>query len=359
MARTLKIGLMGYGFAGATFHAPVIEHCGAPADAPSVPYARVAAIATSQPEHARADYPAAEIMADLDGLIASGNVDCIVIATPNDTHYALAAKVLAAGKHVVVDKPVTLTAAEARTLARLAREHGVLFAPFHNRRWDGDFMTVRDLVEGGMLGRIVHFESHFDRFRPQVRQRWREEASRGGGLLFDLGPHLIDQALALFGAPESIFATVKQHRDQASAPDYVHLLLGYADKEVVLHASALAAIEPPRFAVHGTRGSYVKAGLDTQEDQLKAGLRPGQDGFGGGNAAGTLRALEGEREVERVVPTRDGAYVEFYRALAEAITHGAPFPVSAQDAVDVMTVIELANESAREGRRLPFVRVPA
>lgn len=359
MARTLKIGLMGYGFAGATFHAPVIEHCGAPADAPNAPYARVAAIATSQPEHARADYPAAEIMADLDGLIASGNVDCIVIATPNDTHYALAAKVLAAGKHVVVDKPVTLTAAEARTLARLAREHGVLFAPFHNRRWDGDFLTVRELIEGGTLGRIVHFESHFDRFRPQVRQRWREEASRGGGLLFDLGPHLIDQALALFGAPESVFATVKQHRDQTSASDYVHLLLGYADKEVVLHASALAAIEPPRFAVHGTRGSYVKAGLDTQEDQLKAGLRPGQDGFGGGNAAGTLRALEGESEVERVVPTRDGAYVEFYRALAEAIAHGAPFPVSAQDAVDVMTVIELANESAREGRRLPFVRVPA
>lgn len=359
MARTLKIGLMGYGFAGATFHAPVIDHCGAPADAPNAPYARVAAIATSQPEHARADYPATEIVTDLDGLIASDNVECIVIATPNDTHYALAAKVLAAGKHVVVDKPVTLTAAEARTLARLAREHGVLFAPFHNRRWDGDFMTVRDLIEGGTLGRIVHFESHFDRFRPQVRQRWREEASRGGGLLFDLGPHLIDQALALFGAPESVFATIKQHRDQASAPDYVHLLLGYADKEVVLHASALAAIEPPRFAVHGTRGSYVKAGLDTQEDQLKAGLRPGQAGFGGGNAAGTLRALEGEREVERVVPTRDGAYVEFYRALAEAVAHGAPFPVSAQDAVDVMTVIELANESAREGRRLPFVRAAA
>ncbi|RDU98428.1 oxidoreductase [Trinickia dinghuensis] len=359
MASTLKIGLMGYGFAGATFHAPVIDHCGAPAGAPDTPYARVAAIATSQPDHALADYPNAQIVADLDGLIASRNVECIVIATPNDTHYALAAKVLAAGKHVVVDKPVTLTSEESRTLARLAWEHGVLFAPFHNRRWDGDFMTLRELIESGTLGRVVHFESHFDRFRPQVRQRWREEALRGGGLLFDLGPHLIDQALTLFGAPESVFATVKQHRDQASAPDYVHLLLGYADKEVVLHASALTAIEPPRFIVHGTRGSYVKAGLDTQEDQLKAGLRPGQAGFGGGNAAGTLRALEGEREVERAVPTRDGAYVEFYRAVADAIARGTPFPVSAQDAVDVMTIIELANESAAEGKRLPFVRVPA
>ncbi|WP_206950634.1 oxidoreductase [Trinickia acidisoli] len=359
MASTLKIGLMGYGYAGATFHAPVIDHCGAPADAPDTPYARVAAIATRQPEHARADYPNALIVADLDALIASDDVDCVVIATPNDTHYALAAKVLAAGKHVVVDKPVTLTAFDACTLARLAREHGVLFAPFHNRRWDGDFMTVRELIENGALGRVVHFESHFDRFRPQVRQRWREEASRGGGLLFDLGPHLVDQALALFGAPESVYATVKLHRDNASAPDYVHLLLGYPDKEVVLHASALAAIEPPRFVVHGTRGSYVKAGLDTQEDQLKAGLRPGQAGFAGGNAAGTLRALEGEREVEHVVPTRDGAYAEFYRAVAHSIAHETPFPVSPQDAVDVMAIIELANESAREGKRLPFVRMPA
>ena len=357
MASMLKIGLMGYGFAGATFHAPVIDHCGAPAEAPDAPYARVTAIATSQPERARSACPQAEIVADIDALIASNEVECIVIATPNDTHYALAAKVLEAGKHVVVDKPVTLTSAEARTLARLAREHGVLVAPFHNRRWDGDFMTVRALIESGALGRVAHFESHFDRFRPQVPQRWREEAARGGGLLFDLGPHLIDQALVLFGAPESVYASVQRHRDHASASDYVHLLLGYPDKEVVLHASALCAIEPPRFSVHGTRGSYVKMGLDTQEDQLKAGLRPGQAGFGGGNAAGTLRALEGERLVETQWPTRDGAYGEFYRAVAQAIKNGHPFPVTPQDAVDVMTIIELAHESAGTGKRLPFVRV--
>jgi predicted dehydrogenase len=358
MASTLNIGLMGYGFAGATFHAPVIDHCGAPDDTPAAPYARVTAIATSQPERARAAYPQAQVVAGIDALIASDEVECIVIATPNDTHYALAAKVLAAGKHVVVDKPVTLTSAEARTLARMAREHGMLFAPFHNRRWDGDFMTVRALIESGALGRVAHFESHFDRFRPQVPERWREEAARGGGLLFDLGPHLIDQALVLFGAPESIYASVKQHRDGASAPDYVHLLLAYPDKEVVLHASALCAIEPPRFSVHGTRGSYVKFGLDTQEDQLKAGLRPGQAGFGGGNAAGTIRAQEGERLVESQVPTREGEYAAFYRAVAQAVKNGDPFPVTPQDAVDVMTIIELAHESARTGTRVPFVRVP-
>jgi predicted dehydrogenase len=358
MTSSLKIGLVGYGFAGATFHAPIIEHCGTPADAPNEPYARLAAIATSHPDKALADYPQAKAVRDLDALLALNEIECIVVATPNDTHFDIAAKALKSGKHVVVDKPVTLRAADAVTLAQLAREHGAVFAPFHNRRWDGDFLTVRALLASGELGRIVHFEAHFDRFRPQVRPRWREQASRGGGLLLDLGPHLIDQALVLFGAPKTVYATVKTHRDHATAPDYVHLLLGYADKEVVLHASALAALEPPRFAIHGTQGSYIKATLDTQEDQLKAGLRPGDASFGGTNAPGQLcvAAEDGTGETQKVWPTLDGAYVDFYRALAAAIRHGEPFPITPQDAVDVMTIIELAEQSAREGRRLPFMR---
>ena len=347
MTSPLKTGLMGYGFAGQTFHAPVIAHCGR---------ASVAAIATGQPERAQADFPDAKIVRDLDALVALDDIECIVIATPNDTHYDLAKRALEGGKHVVVDKPVTLTADEARILANLAHSKGLLFAPFHNRRWDGDFLTVRALLASGQLGRVTHFESHFDRFRPFVRQRWREDATRGGGLLFDLGPHLIDQALALFGAPSTVYATVALHRDAGSAPDYVHLQLGYPGLEVVLHASALTALAPPRFAIHGTRGSYVKHGLDTQEDQLKAGLRPGQPGFGGGNTPGRLRVLEGDDEVERDLPTLDGAYGDFYRAVAASIRDGAPFPVSPQDAVDVMTIIELAARSAEEGRRLPFAR---
>lgn len=347
MTAPLQIGLMGYGFAGQTFHAPVIAHSGA---------AQLAAIATSQGERAQADYPDAAVVPDLDALLSIDAIECVVIATPNDTHYDLARRTLERGKHVLVDKPVTLTSEEARTLASIAKQRGLVFAPFHNRRWDGDFMTVRDLIASGELGRITHFESHFDRFRPGIRQRWREEASRGGGLLFDLGPHLIDQALTLFGAPETVYATVKAYRDNASAPDYAHLLLGYANHEVVLHASALTAIVAPRYTIHGTRGSYVKNGLDTQEDQLKAGLRPGDAGFGGGNEAGTLRVLEGEQEVQRELPTRDGAYAEFYRALAASIQDGAPFPVSAADAVDVMAIIELANRSEQEGVRLPFRR---
>ncbi|KVV49567.1 oxidoreductase [Burkholderia ubonensis] len=347
MSSLLRIGLMGFGFAGATFHAPVIAASGR---------TQVAAIATGQPDRARAAYPDARLVADLDALLALDDIECVVIATPNDTHFPLARQVLDAGRHVVVDKPVTLTSDEALALARLANARSRVLAPFHNRRWDGDFLTVRRVVESGELGRITYVTSHFDRFRPQVRVRWREEAARGGGLLLDLGPHLIDQALALFGLPDTVSATVKTRRDNGSAPDFVHVQLGYPDKDVALHASALSAIEPARFTLHGTRGSYQKFGLDTQEDQLKAGLTPDNVEFGGGNPPGVLRVLDGDVETERPVPTLDGQYAEFYRALAASIREGAPFPVTPQDAVDVMTIIELAAQSEHEGRRLPFVR---
>jgi scyllo-inositol 2-dehydrogenase (NADP+) len=341
----LKIGLVGYGYAGATFHAPLIGHSGR---------AVVSAIASSQTEAAGKAWPAARIVADLAALLADSAIECIVIATPNNTHFEFARRTLAAGKHVVIDKPITLTADEARTLARTARERKLLLAPFHNRRWDGDFRTVQSLIASGRLGRITHFESHFDRFRPEVRQRWRESAQTGGGLLYDLGPHLIDQALVLFGAPASVNATVAAYREHAQAEDYVHLQLGYPDKQVVLHASALSALEAPRFVVHGRRGSYLKTGLDSQEGQLKAGLRPGQPGWGK-NLSGLIREVEGGLDVRGELMTLDGAYVEFYRAVAASIQDGLPFPVAAEDAVIVSEILELARKSAEEGRRLEYV----
>jgi len=345
----LKIGLVGYGYAGLTFHAPLIQCSGS---------TELTAIATSQSDKARSDYPEAVIVPDIDGLLAIDELECIVIATPNDSHFGLARKVLESGLHVVVDKPVTLNAADARTLAALAQQKGLLFAPFHNRRWDGDFLTLQVLLESGRLGRITHFESHFDRFRPVVPNRWREKTAQGGGLLFDLGPHLLDQALVLFGMPETIAATVKQHRDHALAPDYMHLQLGYPDKEIVLHASALSAIAPPRLSVHGTRGSYVKTGLDVQEDQLKAGLRPGEATFGK-NLPGLLSELIDGQILHTELATCDGAYVDFYRGLAASILSGAPFAVTAQDGVNVMTLIELAMHSAGDGRRMAYSSLEA
>ncbi|WP_211453765.1 oxidoreductase [Collimonas antrihumi] len=341
---TLKVGLLGYGFAGATFHAPLIGYSGR---------TEVSAIASSQAEAAAKAWPQARIVADIDGLLADSAIECIVIATPNDTHFEFARRVLAAGKHVVVDKPVTLNAGGARTLARMAADSKLLLAPFHNRRWDGDFRTLQALVASGRLGQITHFESHFDRFRPQVRQRWRENALTGGGLLYDLGPHLIDQALTLFGAPQSVNATIGTYREHAQADDYVHLQLGYPDKQVVLHASALSALEAPRFVVHGRRGSYLKSGLDSQEDQLKAGVRPGQPGWAK-NPPGLIREVADELDLRGELATLDGAYEEFYRALAASIQDGAPFPVAADAAVRVAEILELARRSAEEGRRLPY-----
>ncbi len=342
----LNIGLAGYGYAGQTFHAPLIVGAGL----------NLAAISTSQAERARQDYPCAQVVPDFDALLALPGLDAVVIATPNDTHFDLACRAIAAGKHVVVDKPVTVTLEEAERLEHHAAHHGRLVAPFHNRRWDGDFLTVRALLASGRLGRLTHYESHFDRFRPLVRPRWREEAARGGGILLDLGPHLLDQALVLFGLPETLSATVAAHRDGAQADDYVHLVLSYAQHQVILHASTLTALVPPRFTLHGTRGSYLKQGLDTQEDQLKAGLRPGDADFGS-NGPGVLRVLEGHAEAqfeaEYSWPTEVGAYTEFYRLFGRAVQHREALPVTVSEAVHVMRLLTLAQESARTGRRLP------
>jgi len=345
MTRPLKLGLAGYGYAGQTFHAPLIAGAGL----------TLAAISTSQADVARHDWPQAQVVGDFEALLALPELDAIVIATPNDTHFDLASRALAAGKHVVVDKPVTVTLEQAEQLERTAAHHGRLVAPFHNRRWDGDFLTVQQLLASERLGRLTHFESHFDRFRPVVRPRWREDATRGGGILLDLGPHLLDQALVLFGLPDTLSATVALHRDGALADDYFHLVLGYPRHQVILHASTLSALVPPRFVLHGTRGSYLKIGLDTQEDQLKAGLRPGDAEFGA-NPPGVLRVLEGspqaQFEAEYQWPTEVGTYTEFYRRFADAVQNAQALPVTVSEAIHVMRLLALAQESARSGQRL-------
>ncbi|MBC7541100.1 MAG: oxidoreductase [Candidatus Sericytochromatia bacterium] len=273
----IRVGLVGYGFAGKTFHAPVIA---------AVPGLRLAAVASRQWEQLSADLPDVAVVADPLALVTGADVDLVVIASPNETHLPLALAALRAGRHVVVDKPFTVTLAQARELAEAARAEGRILSVFQNRRWDSDFLGARQIVAAGRLGEIVHYESHFDRFRPDVRARWREQSGPGTGVWFDLGPHLVDQALCLFGLPKTVSARLARQRDGAQTDDWAHVVLDYGRLQVILHGSMLTAGNGPRFILHGTRGSWLKHGSDVQEDQLLAGMRPGDAGWGHDPVAG-------------------------------------------------------------------------
>ncbi|MCM5678103.1 oxidoreductase [Schlegelella sp. S2-27] len=351
----LRVGLIGYGYASKTFHAPLIA---------GVPGLQLVAVSSSDAAKVHADWPALPVEPDAQALVARHDIDLVVVPTPNDTHHALAKAALLAGKHVVVDKPFTVTLVEAQELEALARTKGCVLSVFHNRRWDADFLTLQGLLGSGLLGRVVHFESHFDRYRPQVRARWRERAAGGGGLWYDLGPHLLDQALQLFGLPEAIWLDLALQRDGALADDYFHAQLRYGGLHeglrVILHASALVPAVGPRFTVHGTRGSFVKHGLDPQEDRLKAGARPQLDvlgDWGHDPLDGLLTLPESTVEAAQQRPTLPGNYLAYYAAVRDAILHGTPNPVPAAQAMQVMALIEAGLHSHAARHELPVPRL--
>lgn len=339
----IRTALVGFGYAGQTFHAPLIA---------ATDGLELAAIVSGQPDKVRSHWPTMEVAPDLDGVLADPSIDLIVIATPNDTHADMVRRALAAGKHVVVDKPFTVTLAEARELALLGQQSGRILSIFHNRRWDADFLTLADLIRQGTLGRVTQFESHFDRFRPVPRDRWRERADvPGAGLWHDLGPHLIDQMLCLFGRPATIFADIATQRPGNGAPDYFHAVLTYDNGlRAILHGSTLIPESGLRFAVHGDGGSFIKHGLDSQEDMLKQGQQPGCAGWGIDGLPGRLtRVQDGAAEPE-TIPGQPGDYRRYYAAVGAAITGRSANPVTASEALTVMELIEAGYESAAQGR---------
>ncbi|MBB1254422.1 Gfo/Idh/MocA family oxidoreductase [Streptomyces sp. OF3] len=343
----LRVGLIGYGVAGSFFHAPLVN---------AVPELRLDAIVTSDPDRRRSAseaYPGARTVPDADALFADADrLDLVVVASPNRTHVELAERALRAGLPVVVDKPLAGTAAEAEALGALAAERGLLLSVFQNRRWDGDFLTVRDLMAEGTLGTIHRFESRFERWRPRLKGGWRESGDplELGGLLYDLGSHVVDQAVSLFGPVVSVYAEADARRADAGADDDTFLALTHrSGVRSHLWVSALAAQPGPRFRVLGDRAGYVKYGLDPQEDQLRAGRRPEPGARWGAeeeSAWGTL----GSTERTEPVPTRDGDYPAYYAAVAEALRSGGEPPVSAAEAAEVLRVLEAARVSAAEGR---------
>jgi predicted dehydrogenase len=336
----IRVALIGYGFSGKTFHAPLIR---------AVPGLELVVVGSSDAAKVHADLPGITVLGDPLTAVTTPDIDLVVIATPNDSHAPLADAALNAGKHVVVDKPFTLDLASARALTATAARHDRLLTVFHNRRWDSDFLTVRQALADDVIGTVKHFESHFDRFRPQVRDRWREGDGPGSGLWFDLGPHLLDQALQLFGLPDSVTGNLAVLRDGARSDDWAHVVLDYPDKRVVLQASMLVAGGSPRFIVHGTAGSIVKQRPDVQEQQLLAGMTPGADGWGADPDALIVHDGDGG---QREIASLPGNQRLFYAGLVEALHRRAPDPVPPVQAIAVMACIEAAAESARTLRAI-------
>ncbi len=357
--REIGVGVIGFGLGGRVFHAPFVN---------AVTGLRLAAILQRKGDEAARAYPAAQIVRSLNEMLAGKAIELVVVTTPNATHFELAKQALEAGKHVVIDKPFTATSEEASELSQLAKSKGLLAIPFHNRRWDGDFLTVKKLIAEQAVGRLVTFESHFDRFRPSPREgKWQEAENPANGLLFDLGPHLIDQALALFGLPDSITASVRSDRDGTAIEDAFDVTLSYPGangKELLAHCrtSYLACDNSPRFLLHGTRGSFRKHGLDPQEPALVGGAKLPKLGSPevwlqeGESAWGTLTVAPSpaapERLVENQVKTEIGDYRRFYANVRDAILGAAPLALTAEDGFRVIRLLELARQSSAEGRTL-------
>ena len=339
----LRVALMGYGHAGAVFHGPLIA---------ATAGLRLATVVTADPARrarAAAAHPDAGLLADAESLWAdAGELDVVVIATPNRTHVPLAMSAIESGLAVVIDKPIAATAADAQRVMDAARAKRTLLTVFHNRRWDGDFLTLQRLIAERAAGDVARFESRYERWRPIVKDGWRMHAApdEAGGLLFDLGSHLIDQALLLFGPVRSVYAQLDSRRPGVTVDDDTFVALTH-DSGVRSHLwmSSVAAQPGPRFRLLGSDGAFVKYGLDVQEDALRAGLDPRSAGWGAEPPARWGRLGVGDDT--RTIATVPGDYPSFYRTLATAIRNGGAPPVDPRDAVATLRVIEAAQQSVR------------
>ena len=359
MTNEIQAGLIGFGFGGRIFHAPFLQ---------ATPGVNLAAIVQRRGDTAAAEYPSARILRSVDDLLADSSITLAVVCTPNASHFEVAKQCLLAGKNVAVDKPITATTAQAQELVSLAAERKLQLFAFHNRRWDGDFLTVKQVLASGELGRLVTFEGRWDRYRPVPRENtWKETADEGTGILFDLGPHLVDQALALFGRPDAVTGEVSVNRDNSAVDDAFLITLHYNSGpyrglRARLSATVISADAAPRFLLHGTHGSFRKYGLDAQEAALiTGGLRPplpdAKDAplwlANPESEWGTLTTTTDNREpiqlTMRRVPTLPGDYRNFYAAVRDALLGKPNHAVTGQDGLRTVRVLEMARESSISG----------
>ncbi len=341
--KPIQTAICSYGMSGLIFHGPLLEaHPG---------FSLVKILERSKNE-SEEKHPGAELVRSYDEILADPRVELVIVNTPDYLHFDMAIKALEAGKHIVIEKPVTLKASEADSIIDLATSRKLMVSVFQNRRWDGDFLTVKEIIGSGELGRLVSFESHFDRFRNYVQQSWKEDHTVGAGTLYNLGSHMIDQALQLFGMPEFLFADVRGMRSGSKVDDSFDIFLHYPHMKCMVRGSYLVKEAGPRYILHGTDGSFVKSGLDPQEDALKAGVVPGSTGWGveAKENYGILNSLFDKKDHRVTIPTIPGNYLKFYDNIYQHLREGASLEVTAEQARDVVRIIEAAYESAKDGK---------
>jgi len=346
MSRPINTGIIGFGLSGKVFHAPFIH---------THPGFTLSAVVERSTTHSRKIYPEVDVVKTHQELLADKSIDLIVVATPNIYHFPMTKEALEAGKHVIIEKPFTPTSREADLLIGLARETGKEIFVFQNRRWDGDFLTIKKLIDNHRLGEIRYYEAHFDRYSPGVKPgAWRDENIPGSGILYDLGSHLIDQALFLFGMPETVQAEIRAEREGSDVDDCFEVRMVYGDKTILLKAGMMVKTIGPRFIIEGTGGSFSKWGIDPQESVLKAGEMPVGDHWGDDSPEfyGTLNRGMAPPFDSSKIPTEKGNYMAFYDNVYHVLLKNKPVSISPEDARDVIFIIEKAFESNMTGRAI-------
>ncbi len=341
MKPVIHVGILSYGMSGKVFHAPLLH---------VNPGFAISKIMQRSSSDALERYPYTTIVRDANDIIHDREIDVVLVNTPDHTHFDLAFRALEAGKHVVVEKPFVLNIEEGEKLIELARKKKRILTVFQNRRWEGDFLTIRRLLDEKMLGRLVEYEAHFDRFRNFIRDSWKEKAENHTGTLFNLGSHLIDQALVLFGNPTAVWADIRKQRTGAMVDDLFDLSLFYPDVKVTLKGSYLVREQGPRFLVHGTEGSYVKYGADPQEEALTAGRYPDEQGWGTepDDKWGILNTTSGGLHFRGKIETLAGCYQQFYNELYASITEGREVAVKPWESLNGIRIIQAAHESSQK-----------
>ncbi|WP_207514262.1 oxidoreductase [Longitalea luteola] len=347
MNSPINVGLVGFGISAKVFHAPFIT---------TNNNYRLVSVVERHKAESREKFPSVQVVRSIEELLNNDSIDLVVITTPNETHFPYAKAALEAGKHVVLEKPVTNTSAEAKQLLEIAQQSGKVLSVYQNRRYVSDFITIREVLDKNLLGAVHTFEGHYDRYRAEARpQAWREHELPGSGILFDLGPHLIDQVLYLFGMPNTIAADIRLQRPHAKVDDYFDLRLDYGFLKVILQAGMLVREPGPRYLIHGTKGSFVKSGEDPQEALLRAGAPPVGDDWGKENEAiyGILHTEADGKQIRERYPSHKGDYALYYKNLYETIAGNKPVRERIEHGYNTIRLIELAFESHQQQRTLP------